>query len=69
MAAYTMESKWFIACMSKVLDTLGMGERSNERADVSAEAIDSSLRSLEQECFQRVEDHSIGLRSGEYAGR
>jgi hypothetical protein len=31
--------------VTKVLDTLGMAERSNERADVSVKAVESSLRS------------------------
>ena len=42
--------------MLEVLDTLGAGERSNERANASIQSVDGSLRGLAQECFQRMED-------------
>jgi hypothetical protein len=49
-------SNWFITCMLEVFDTLGPGERPNERANASIQSVDGSLRGLAQECFQRMED-------------
>ena len=55
--AYSISrSNWFIAGMPEVLDTLGRGKRSNERADTSVQSADSLLHRLAKECFERVED-------------